>query len=854
MKVHHGLFQILGIFQFTDKPGILWSIAITASLFLSCTPYLPVKKMDFFVKDGHNLQPMYNAHVDIVAAGQIKKELTTDLLGHTQVKLKDIKINPDSLDHYSLVWHAERSDNGHNYQVRDSVQLNTYLHTYDLYLIDTIKYPQGTHSLKVDPTADMHYHISMRVHNYFGNWLYPDLQSGHYPSNVDWYKSYKKLTILTTNVNGDPKIRKIRDHFLEGTSNNTLKFLQKNNSSYDKPGSNKLTQYTQATFPHLLEGNVQLAYDAISPFEQATSRTFRNRLAGNLVVTGAAWPWMNKLGQKNNPGNPLTHWKNFNLEYQRITHQDTSFNNFHWRFFNKDIKLEEGKPTIVLVVEGSHILQDTLFPNFVNYNIEKRTLQKNLELLEKIVNLRYPNDSRDDSTLNQLKRSFIKLNIPIESESNNMKNRWLDDQDPYTNILQYLPPGKLDTFIQTTLSDELIRNIKSVKALDPPICMMAISHLAYNGMTGHSVAWDQGGFINNLIARRNYGIRVSNDPSYRKQWEGAFFSVPGVNTFGKLVIDSLISKTNGHRILIDLKHSAPSTRQYFIDSILVQKINTNQQIKDTIYPICSHCGVNGFPRMYGSPFVNEYNITRAPFVHYIYPFAINLYDEEIEQICRYNGIIGIPLEQRILGSYINKLEIRSPKISLHGVEKKNKEQNIQRWNYVKRYLRFLFMTDRPLLEDAISYTVNEMGLDTSRSSHPLKAYKEILEVIYKDYKSAEPFLYNVFHVIDHSNKDRVRAWNHVCIGSDLDGLVDPIDICPTASQYPKFKNRLKQFIPIFLKMRQVMNMDEKSNFRGFDYYFDDSSSTNANSFTLEKALDQLFYKSLFDFTDKRMLK
>jgi hypothetical protein len=526
-----------------------------------------------------------------------------------------------------------------------------------------------------------------------------------------------------------------------------------------------------------------------------------------------------------------------------MTQQDTAYNHFNWRFLREGVELEEGKPTIVIVVEGSHIFQDTLFPNYVNFNIGKRTFDNNTDLLKNFLSLRYRDGSAEDSIINKLKKKYtseLMLKDPehvIEISKINEENR------SYKAGLKYLDHWKLDSVIQVTLETELRDNIDSLKHLDPPICMMAISHLAYNGMTGHTVAWDQGGFIANLVARRNYGIRVSNEASYRRQWEGAFFSVPGANAFGKLVINRLISKTNGHRILIDLKHSAPSTRQFFIDSIMVPRINATN---DTIFPICSHCGVNGFPRMYSSPFVNEYNITRAPFVHALYPFAINLYNEEIAQICKYNGIIGIPLEQRILGSYINKIESRNPKISIRG-ELKEGRQFIKRWNYSKRYLRHLFLKDTAVIAAAISYTENTMGVLERNREDSLSRFRNILQVIFRDYKSAEPFLYNVFHVIDHSDLDPVKAWHHVCIGSDLDGLIDPIDICPTASQYPKFRERLKQFIPIFLKMRQIMNPNPNTPFSEYNHYFD-------NTFTIDDALDELFFQSLFDFTKKRMLK
>ena len=90
---------------------------------------------------------------------------------------------------------------------------------------------------------------------------------------------------------------------------------------------------------------------------------------------------------------------------------------------------------------------------------------------------------------------------------------------------------------------------------------------------------------------------------------------------------------------------------------------------------------------------------------------------------------------------------------------------------------------------------------------------------------------------------RERSWQNICLGSDLDGLIDPLNICPTASDYPAFKGKLKLFIPLFLEMRKTFEERDVvyGEYRSYEDYF------NAN-FTLDQALNMVFFENLVRFT------
>ena len=51
---------------------------------------------------------------------------------------------------------------------------------------------------------------------------------------------------------------------------------------------------------------------------------------------------------------------------------------------------------------------------------------------------------------------------------------------------------------------------------------------------------------------------------------------------------------------------------------------------------------------------------------------------------------------------------------------------------------------------------------------------------------------NILHIIKVTGE---RGWDHICIGADNDGLINPIDYCESMQEYPKLRNGLLQMLP-----------------------------------------------------------
>ena len=51
---------------------------------------------------------------------------------------------------------------------------------------------------------------------------------------------------------------------------------------------------------------------------------------------------------------------------------------------------------------------------------------------------------------------------------------------------------------------------------------------------------------------------------------------------------------------------------------------------------------------------------------------------------------------------------------------------------------------------------------------------------------------NILHIIQIAGE---KGWKHICIGSDFDGFINPVDICKNANQYKTFRAGLEKWLP-----------------------------------------------------------
>ena len=852
----------------------LWLCLIFLLLLAACSGVKPPKKLHFVVREQPEKIISQKAYYEIFdAQDRIVLRDSTNEFGYFSIKTK------------RLTKKTERPIEELQVQVKfkdqsAALKLNRYNPIQDIYLNPTPKI--GEDQSRV---ADMHYHVSMRNHNSWGYQFYGvnELKK-QVPTNLNWNRLHKNLCVYNEGKWRKPKLSK---NHSEVDQHREMKLLLEGEWVRSKDGANSLKNYSQATPPHMLEGNVYLAYNAISPFEHSISNEGIKRLVSSSFKSGANIKWLKTMGGKKGR-NFITHWNNFNREYSMITSQDTSFNQYHWSYLRRHDNIVEktsdsAKALVINVVEGGHILQDKYFPHFIDFNIGRDNTPEKLKLFDDIYDK--AQKGKDSSSEDQWVYDYLNTARDILSKENldlrqQYKRKELKRRYKLSEYQVKIPR------VDSVLIRELYHNIDSLKQLD--IFMMAIGHLSYNGLTGHAPALDvsKKPFFEKIVSavvKRAYGNRVSEDKRYRKSFDGLFYTVPGVNKFGDAVINRLLDPEGG-RIHIDLKHSDVITRKFILDKYLEL---------DSLPPICSHCGVNGLPVNYNSPFINEYRLLESSLTRKFYTFGINLYNEEVERIVASNGIIGIPLEERVLGGYVDNKIRWAKTILINDGNPKLKDQTV--WMKKRKYMLDAVYYASKAWADTFNI-ITEYYKEALANSGISANKKEIFDLICEEYFSAESFLNNLFHIIDISQKvnqerlkgrakqnllvsienqleqeepdrDMKRAWmlqqrmdqmslkeyqppkkevwKAVCLGSDLDGLIDPINVCATASQYPEFKEKLELFIPLFLYVRSTFEQEDPilGTYATYHEYFNDE-------FTIKEALDMLFYTNLKDFTIK----
>lgn len=268
-----------------------------------------------------------------------------------------------------------------------------------------------------------------------------------------------------------------------------------------------------------------------------------------------------------------------------------------------------------------------------------------------------------------------------------------------------------------------------------------VTHAFDNGLFGHSKA------ISGLFEK----IFDYAEPHNSKPNPGYSDGLnQPMTVFGEQVIKRLlnidetsINRSNpGKRIIPDIKHMSTKVRKRYYE--IIEEHNANQP-NDIIPVIMSHAAVNGKPSLLAdqepSDEEDDYACSNG-----FNPWSINLYDDEIIKIHRTNGLIGIIFDERILAGKLKLKRVRKSK-SFFLAKVKRKE-----W----------------------------LSLIIDQIEHIIKTIQSTLK-----------------------EGEKKEAWNCICIGSDFDGQINPINAYKKATDFDNFKNDLIKAIaqPRFEKLR-----------------------------------------------------
>lgn len=181
--------------------------------------------------------------------------------------------------------------------------------------------------------------------------------------------------------------------------------------------------------------------------------------------------------------------------------------------------------------------------------------------------------------------------------------------------------GKLSP---TEMKKKITKNIQTIKSWDIPPFSINLCHHFYNHLAGHSRSfW---GLVRKDFLNQNEGLNR------------------GLNGLGIKAMKELLSKNNGPRILIDIKHMSVKSRKELYNWI---RSYNYISASDKIPILASHAGVNGFKSMNAS--ISTPDHERKSKQHRFNRWGINLSDEEIRIIHETGGLIGLMLDKHKLG-------------------------------------------------------------------------------------------------------------------------------------------------------------------------------------------------------------
>jgi microsomal dipeptidase-like Zn-dependent dipeptidase len=274
-----------------------------------------------------------------------------------------------------------------------------------------------------------------------------------------------------------------------------------------------------------------------------------------------------------------------------------------------------------------------------------------------------------------------------------------------------------------------------------------------------------------------------------------------------------------NNILIDIKHMSLAARLHLYQ---LRQFNGFGPVNPPL--VCTHAGFTGisvndipdyiidykrppgkkYTRLYyGKPVVYQSTMAPASFN----PCSINLYNEDILEIINSGGMIGLSVDKRILG-YQN-YEPNSP-------------------------------DNFPMEEEYVSHGEEDLFLPTAPGAEVGNAVADGKCVTWQEVKDGgivQPnagfqhlrhFMAHVLHLIVVAGP---RALKQVCIGSDFDGLINPIWCCETTDDIFHFKQDFKDH---------------------FENFAEDSDVSLPAGFDITNFCEDLFFRNGRDFIMKRL--
>lgn len=368
------------------------------------------------------------------------------------------------------------------------------------------------------------------------------------------------------------------------------------------------------------------------------------------------------------------------------------------------------------------------------------------------------------------------------------------------------------------IANVAVENVIDFKRKCPSLLYVTFAHHFYNTFCGHTsslpaLAFNQG----------------------KKYYDN------GINANGWRMINSLLNRqlertTKLPRILIDTKHMSYKSRVEYHDFVKTKMTNG-----DAIPIIQTHTGVSGRSSMraleklihqqdelreqhanVNNQSLNEveikdfwkepiYNERTSPQVAQFINAALNLFDDEIIEIIDSDGLIGIMLdEKRIMGREFPDFVTHS-QYSL--IEKNGNRTAFLIDNRIS-YKKAKKELGKLLFEQKYGYEATNSSSDPDILPKVKEERDRIITNISSLRNALAPILCGVFlnqvlYIVNvyktaRTGTDSKNPWDHICIGTDFDGVINPLDAYPTGAHMEEFGNDVVDYWKSKIKSSPVL--------------------------------------------------
>lgn len=297
---------------------------------------------------------------------------------------------------------------------------------------------------------------------------------------------------------------------------------------------------------------------------------------------------------------------------------------------------------------------------------------------------------------------------------------------------------------------------------------VTLAHHYYNHLCGHSPS---------LTDMVQLFLPQTGGAPNAQGYDTNYFHL-GLRPWTKRIIAHLLRRRNSRgepvrRVLIDTKHMSPRARLDYYEIVDMRRADN-----DPIPIVVSHTAVSGRRDMRAS-IANDHGLLpgEKQRSRYFYNGIINLFDDEILRVVKSDGIMGLMIdERRIMGESI------PPEAGITMPTFKDRAQAnrrlMRRWTQAKQEHAWGDLDDAALAQALAA-------IETDRAPLLAELRPAYLSVIFRQ----------IFHVLDlvATPEDPAKGWSHLCLGTDYDGVINPIDIYPQSADMKDLKKDLVDF-------------------------------------------------------------